>query len=336
MEREWCIIISKRQNQKLKSITMKLTKAIYTGAIIVALTGITLSSCKKDKLEKGRNDSTAMANFTADEYAVEEATNQSMEDVEGFLGGQGGNGNLKSGNHLPPCNVTIDSTDVINDTITIYLTYDGTSCNGKLLRTGQVEIRKRVGTHFIMEGASVNIRHKNFTITRLATGRSMTINSNKTFTNVTGGNIHMLGHNGFTTLVHRLEGSMNVSFDNGTSRTWQVARQRTYTGTRNNLVLTVDGFGTSGDYTNLVTWGTNRNGEQFYTQITESVVFKQSCEWNPVSGSKFHQIPSADISALVIFGYIGTEPITGDECPTHYRIDWQNGTYSGTRFVPLP
>lgn len=322
--------------QSLKPITMKLSNMIYTGVLAIALTGIGLTSCQKDKLEKGTNDPSTLNEMTADELAVDEATNESMDDVEGVLGGNGGNGNFKSTDFMPPCNSTLDSTENVNDTITIYITYDGLSCNGRVYRTGQVEIRKRAGMPFSMEGASVNIRHINFTITKVASGKSMTINSNKTFTNVTGGHIFMLGHNGFDALVHRLQGTISITFDNGTTRTWSVARQRTYTGTRGNLLLTVDGFGTSGDYTNLVTWGTNRHGEEFYTSINQSVVFKQTCGWDPVSGSKYHQIPSADKSALVIYGYTGNLPTPAGECPTHYRVDWQNGTYTGTRIVPLP
>ncbi len=314
---------------------MKTTKLFFHVAIIIAITAVTLSSCKKDKLEKGSMDYTSVSNLSDDELNVEQVSNESMEDVEGFLNYQG-NDNFKSGGRVP-CNATVDSTEVVNDTITIYITYDGLSCNGRRYRTGQVEIKKRVGTHFGRPGASVQIRHIDFTVSAPNGSRAMTINSSKIFTNVTGGFVFMLGHNGFNSLVHRLQGRMNISFSNGTSRTWLVARQKTFSGTRGNLLLSVDGFGSSGDYTNLVTWGTNRNGEDFFTQISESIVYKQACTWDPVSGSKFHQIPSADKSALVLFGYNSDlQPITGDECPTHYRIDWQNGTYTGTRFIPLP
>jgi len=317
---------------------MKRIKLTYIVIALFGMSALMLGSCNKEKLEKGSNDYTSVSNLSQDELEVEEATNESMEDVEGLLSGHGnGNGGFKSTDHMPPCNATVDSTQVVNDTITIYITYDGLSCNGRKYRSGQVEIRKPVGQNFGMPGATVRIKHINFTITRVGSDRSITINSTKTFTNVTGGFIFMLGHNGFDALVHRIEGNINVSFNNGTARSWSVARQRTYTGTRGNLLLTVDGFGTSGDYTNLVTWGTNRAGEQFYTSITQSIVFRQTCGWDPVSGSKFHQIPEADKSALVIFGYdSNNQPVTGDECPTHYRIDWQNGTYTGTRFVPLP
>lgn len=307
---------------------------IVSGILIFSLTGIMLTSCKKDDV-KGKNDYTSQSNLSQDEIAVEEITNESLDDVEGLLGND--NSELKSGR--VPCNATVDSTEVINDTITIYITYDGISCNGKRIRTGQVEIRKRAGTNFGMEGASVNIRHINFTVTRVGSGHSMTINSSKTFTNVTGGYRFMLGHNGFDTLVHRVQGTINIMFDDNSSRTWTIARQLTYTGTRGDFALTVEGFGSQDNYDNLVTWGINRNGAQFYSIISDPVIYRQSCDWDPVWGSKIQWQPGVDKSAIVTFGYNDNNQLinlNANECPTRYRVDWSNGNFSGTRFIPLP
>lgn len=317
-----------QKRKKMKSIT-----CLKTPVLIMTILALALTSCKKDDLEKGRNDPSTLTQLTTDEATVEDISNEVLQDVEGVLSYQGYG--LKSTMEIP-CNATIDSTSVINDTITIYITYDGLSCNGRRFRTGQVEIRKRVGTRWGMQGASVNVRYRNFSVTRVATGHTIVINSNKTFTNVTGGFIFMLGHNGFTTLTHRVEGTMEVTFGDNSARTWNVARQRTFTGTRGELILTTDGFGTSGSYDNLVVWGTNRNSEVFYTQIIQPVVYKAACDWNPVSGIKVHQIPEASKSATITFGFDSNyQPVTGDDCPTHYKVDWVNGTYTGSSFLPL-
>ncbi|NTW23765.1 MAG: hypothetical protein HGA37_03620 [Lentimicrobium sp.] len=312
---------------------MKTTHLFRTGALLLALTSLTLTSCKKDKLEEGTNDSATITQLATDEVNVEDVTNDALQEVEGVLSYN--SGNLKSTEGIP-CNATIDSTSVVNDTITIFITYDGLSCNGRRLRVGQVEIKKQVGSHWGMPGASVNVRYINFAVTKVATGKTIVLNSSTTYTNVTGGFIYMLGQFGLTSLVHRVSGNLSVTFDNGTTRNWNIARQRTYTGTRGALVLTVDGFGASGEYSNLVVWGTNRNNEEFYTQITQSVVYKEACDGDPVSGIKIHRIPAVSKSATITFGYnSNNEPITGDECPTHYRVDWVNGTYTGTSFLPL-
>lgn len=312
---------------------MKTTNLFRIGALLLALTSLTLTSCKKDKLEEGTNDSTSITQLATDEVNVEDITNDALQEVEGVLSYN--SGNLKSTGGIP-CNATVDSTLVVNDTITIFITYDGLSCNGKRLRVGQVEIKKQVGSLWGMPGASVNVRYINFAVTKVATGKTFILNSSTTYTNVTGGFLYMLGHFGLTSLVHRVSGNLSVTFDNGTTRNWNIARQRTFTGIPGEIVLTVDGFGTSGEYSNLVVWGTNRNNEEFFTQITQSVVYKEACDGDPVSGIKFHQIPSASKSATITFGYnSNNEPITGDECPTHYRVDWVNGTYTGTSFLPL-
>jgi len=312
---------------------MKTTNLFRTVALLLALTGFSLTSCQKDKLEEGTNDSATITQLATDEVDVEEITNDALQDAEGVLSYNGGD--LKSTEGIP-CNATIDSTSIVNDTITIYITYDGLSCNGRRFRTGQVEIKKQVGSHWGLPGASVNVKYKNFSVTKVATGKTIVLNSSTTFTNVSGGFIYMLGNFGLTSLVHRVSGNIAVTFDNGTTRTWNVARQSTYTGTRGQLVLTIDGFGTSGEYSNLLVWGTNRNNEEFYTRITQAVVFKEVCDGNPVSGIKVHQIPAVNKSATITFGYnSNNEPVTGDECPTHYRVDWVNGTYTGTSFLPL-
>ncbi len=312
---------------------MKSRNILFFALLFVTLTSIALISCKKDDKEKGTNDYSSMSNLSKDEIAVEDAMDESMKDIEGILIGNGNN--LRS-EEIIPCHATVDSTAVINDTITIYITYDGLSCDGRRNRTGQVEIRKKQNTQFGLPGASVNIRHINFTITRVATNQSMTFNSNKTFTNVTGGFVYMLGQNNIDTVIHQVEGTMDVTFDNGTTRNWNVARRSTFTGVAGSYVISNQGFGSADTFTDLSTWGTNRNGELFYTSITQPVTLKQTCDWDPCSGIKVHMIPAVSKSATVAFGFNSSyQPITGDECPTHYKVDWVNGTYTGSAFLPL-
>ncbi len=313
---------------------MKSKKILLPAILAIAIAGLTVTSCNKDDKEKqkGSNDYSSMANLSKDEMAVEEASDESMTDVEQLLAGNSGNN--KSAQDI--CNATIDSTEVVNDTITYYITYDGLSCDGRRLRTGQVEVKKHVNTHFALPGATVNVKHINFSVTRVQTGQTIIINSNKTFTNVTGGFVFLLGHYGIDTVIHTIEGSAQITFDNNSTRSWNIARKLTFTGTAGAFMLTSEGFGNSGTYSNLSNWGTNRNGELFYTQITEPVVFKQTCEWNPCSGVKVYQIPEVNKSATVTFGFNSSyQPVTGDECPTHYRVDWVNGDYTGQFYAPL-
>jgi len=309
------------------------TKNLFNLAIIlVTAIALTFTSCAKEDISPGTENPESLKQLSADENNIEDILNDAINDISSVMSNNGGN--FKSTAWLP-CNATIDSMAVQNDTVTLFITYNGLNCNETRMRTGKIEIKKKVGTHWPQAGATVIYKYINFTVTRVATGNSVTLNGTKTFVNVNGGHRWQVG----TTLdsyVERVSGTMLASFDNGTSRTWNVARQLTYTGFPGQYLLTIDGFGSEGEYQNLVVWGTNRQDEEFFTQITQSVVYKQVCDLNPVSGIKIHQIPSDNKSATITFGFNdNNEPITGDECPTRYRIDWEKNNQSGTIFLPL-
>jgi hypothetical protein len=310
---------------------MKTNKFLKIGFFLIAAAVISLAGCSKEKQKDDSPDTSTLQQLSKDDIIVENASDEAMNDVNTLLSG----GNFFKSANFWPCNATIDSTSVVNDTITFYITYNGLSCNGKWNRTGKIEIKKKVGIHWNDQGATVIVTCINFHITREATGKSIMLNGTKTFQNVTGGFLWQLGYQ-YSSIVHKSWGTLEVTFDNDSTRSWNVARQRTYTGTFGQLVMTVDGFGSEGSYNNLVVWGINRNGENFYTQITQSVVFRETCSWNPCSGIKVHQIPADSKKATITFGYNDhNDPVVGDECPTKYRLDWEKGTHSGTIYLWL-
>jgi hypothetical protein len=311
---------------------MKTKNLFQLAIILVSAITLTLTSCKKDNLDQGAADPTTLKQLSADENDVEGIMNDAEGDVTSVMSNNGGG--LKSTEWLP-CHATVDSLAITNDTVTIFITYNGLTCNGRQNRTGKIEIKKKVGTHWELAGAAIIVKYINFTVTHVATNKSITLNGTKTFVNVNGGHRWMVGTI-ITSYVERVSGTMQASFDNGTSRIWNVARQLTVTGTPGQFNLTIDGFGTAGDYQNLVVWGTNRQGEEFFTKIAQPVVCRQACDWDPVSGIKIHQIPSGSMSATVTFGFDdNNQPIVGDNCPTRYKLDWQKDNKSGTSYLPL-
>jgi len=311
---------------------MKTTNLFRLTFLIMAIVGLSLTGCKKDKNSDNSNDSASLQQLSNDEESIESATDETMNDVNNILSG----GNLKS-TYMLPCNATIDSTGVVNDSVTIYITYNGLNCSGTRYRTGKVEIKKHVGMHWYQQGASVNIKHINFTVTKVSSQKTIIINSLKDHTNVTGGLISQLGNGVVTTIVHRTGGRLAVKFEDATVKFWTIDRQKTYTGTfPGNLVMTTNGLGSVDGYDNLEVWGTNRNGEKFYTQSIVPVVYRQACGWDPCSGIKKHSIPADSKSATLTFGYdANNQPVTGDNCPVKYRVDWQKNNKSGTVYLWL-
>jgi len=308
---------------------MKATNLIKLTALFIAVVSLSLTGCKKN--QNGANaDPSSLQQLAADQNQYQNASDEAMNDVNNLLS----QGSLKSTDQLP-CNATIDSTTIQNDSITLHITYNGLSCNGKKFRTGQVDIKHRVGMHWGEQGAAVIVTFINFKVTKVANNKTITLNGTRTHQNVSGGHLWMLG-NTRTSIVYKTWGSMSILFDDNTTRNWNVARQQTYTGVLTNLILTVDGFGQSGTYTGLVVWGVNRQGENFYSQIQQSVVYKQTCDWDPVSGIQLHSIPGDNKSALVTFGYnSNNQPIGTGECPTKYKVDWTKNNQSGTVYLWL-
>ncbi|MEI6123752.1 MAG: hypothetical protein WCQ95_08990 [Bacteroidota bacterium] len=309
---------------------MKTKNLIQFAAILLAIFAFGFTSCKKDKNKDV--DTASMQQLVADENKMATSDDDAMNDVNSVLSGTSG----KSMESFP-CNVTVDSSTIVGDTIYYNITFTGLNCQGTRTRTGQALVHKNVNTHWVDAGAVVYVKYINVLITRVSDNKSLTLNGTKKFENVSGGYISQLGTSA-TTIVHRISGTLVATFDDNSTRTWNLTRQRTFTGTQGNLFMSVDGFGSADGYSSLVAWGTNRNGEVFYTQITQSAIYKQACNWDPCAGVKVHSIPSDDKSATFTGGYNDSDQpvdINGSVCPTKYRIDWVKGSNSGTIFRSL-
>lgn len=311
---------------------MKTTKLIKFIVLIFIFSSFTFIGCKKDKKEDPAPDSSSMQQLTKDENEVDNNSNDALNDINSVLS-VGATKSLE----LLPCNATIDSTTVINDSITYHITYNGLNCYGTRNRVGQVEFKKEVGTYWGQVGASISVKFINLKITRISTGKSLTLNGTNVYTNVSGGLLVNLGVS-ISSIVHTAVGILQATFDDGSIRTWNVNKKRTFTGSQGQIVLTVDGQASINGYNNLAVWGVNRNSETFYTQISQSVVHKQICNWEPEAGVVIHQIPANNKKVTVTFGFDDNNnpvPVSGDNCATRYRIDWESNGHSGTLFLQL-
>jgi len=291
--------------------------------MLIAVIAIGFTSCKKDE----DPDTNSMQQLIADENKVAAADDEIMKDINNVLSG----GGQKSFN-IFPCNVTVDSSSVVGDTIIYNITFNGLNCSGRWNRVGQAQARKHINSHWHDAGATVSVTYLGVVFTRVSDNFSLTLNGKRIFTNVSGGRLSDLGTTA-TSIVHRVNGSLIATFDDNSTRTWTIARQRTYTGVLGNLWVSVDGFGSADGYSSLVAWGTNRHGEQFYTQITQTVIHKESCGFDPCAGVKVHQIPSDNKQATFTAGFDNNDQpvdVNGTVCPTKYRIDWVKNGNSGT------
>ena len=310
-------------------------KTIFRKAIIlvVVCTISVVTGCKKDRTtEVSSPDTSSLQQLAKDDAQVQASDNEITNDVNTAITSN----SSKSIEGINACNIKVDTIGG-GDTLEITLTYSGFNALSNFTRTGVVVITKPLGIPWSTQNCSVNFKYENLSITKVSTGKTFIFNGNRTFTNVSGGRIIDLGSTA-TTVEHSITGNMQITFENGTTRTWTISRTRTWSGTYPSaLTLTVGSTGaSSGIYTNLVEYGTNRNGEAFYTSINTPILYSQACGWEPIWGGFTHQIPSVPKSATVTFGYNSSDQqVTEGTCADYYKLDWVIKANSGTIYLPL-
>lgn len=306
-----------------------MKKSYLILAAVTLLTGITLlSSCKKDESEA--DTTTLNKEQSSDGEDVAASSDMVDDEIDNVMSLS----SLKSYDAtLLPCNLTIDSTLKAQKKFT--LTFKGDNCNATRTRSGKVEVTLTNGTKWADVGAVLTVKYTDVKIIHKNSGRYVILNGTKTHTNVTGGLVKNLGVSGTpATIVRKIESSdMKITYTNGTSRSWNIARQRSFTkGASNSLVITVTGFGEANGKANLVEWGTNRRSTDFYTQIESPVVMSQACDYKPSSGVKIHYVGLRTVTVT-----LGTDangvPVT-EGCATHFKISWN--AVGGDKTVILP
>jgi uncharacterized protein YaiE (UPF0345 family) len=217
------------------------------------------------------------------------------------------------------CGVTA-TPDTSGSTRKITLAYDGDDCTGLQTRSGAVVISMPSTVRWKDAGAVVTVTYQNLKITRKSDSKSITINGSHIITNVSGGLIFDLS--AAHSIIHTIDGNnLSITFNNGTQRSWQVARKRVYS-YNNGVVITISGTHTEGTQTNIAEWGSDRFGIPFSTSITQPLVIRQDCEFRLTGGQVQHN--RAASSATVSFGLDKDGNATS--CPAsgsyYYKLTW--------------
>jgi hypothetical protein len=288
---------------KTYSTHMK-TKIVLFLATVLFFVAI-FSACKKENSNPKTDESTEIAvqsddqsRFSNEIDAVATDADFSIENSPTFTG------RLMRGQGDTLCSATA-SYDLVNKKITI--TYDGASCTGDRTRTGTVVLSMAPNAQWKNAGAFFTIQFQNLKITRLSDNKSITINGTQTYTNVSG---HLLmdlinPQSGIHSITHAITSDdMTITFDDGTQRSWHIAKQRVYAASIvNNAIsgsVTISGTHTEGSVTNIAEWGTNRLGRAFTSATLQPVVIRSDCNFRVVSGEIKHSLPN--VSADATFG----------------------------------
>ncbi len=298
-----------------------MKKQITYLAIALLSTGLFFTSCKK---EKATDDTTTEVKVLADDQErFSNENDAATSDANAALENLGGSyvGDTPLTPQLPfACDATV-SVDTASTPRKITITYNGSNCLGNRTRTGSIIISFAPNFRWVTAGSFYTVTMVNFKITRVSDGKSIVFNGEKKITNVSGGKLRNLATR-TTPIVHEITSAgMTVTFDNGTQRSWQIAKRRTYT-YDNGIVFAVTGIAAQGG--GIAEWGINRSNYSFTNAILEPMTVKQSCNFRLVSGKAQHISNGRTVTATYGLDAAGV-PVTS--CPTgpfYYKVVWTN------------
>ncbi|MFT3680916.1 MAG: hypothetical protein QM791_11625 [Ferruginibacter sp.] len=303
----------------------------YFLALILSA-GLFLTSCKKEKTggTDTETDATEVSAQADDQEQFAAETDDVTNDVNASIENKGGTYTGRPLGDLLPvrCDVNI-VFDTASAAKTITLTYNG-NCLGDRTRTGVVVVSFANNFRWNDAGASFTVNYQNLKITRKRDNKSITINGTITHTNVTGGLLRNLS--GLSSIVHEVKSDgISVIFNNGTARTWKIAKRRTFT-YDNGIVISVKGIGAAGN--GVAEWGVNRFGTDFTTSILADLVIKQSCEFRLVSGKVKHTVGTKSITTT--FG-LDKDGNAVTNCPLlfYFKVEW-TAANGGTASLIFP
>jgi len=280
--------------------------------ILIAAIAFSFQSCKTENSTTAINDDSAMQMQQSNDESMQKNESQvALNDASNAMENTG------FGKTFSISGASIDSV-VVDKKLTI--TYNGNNAEGNRFRSGQIIVQLTHGDHWKDENAVITITFINYKVTRILSGISIIFNGTWMITNVSGGLVRLLTAGTFVT--HRVNGSMNITFDDGTQRTWTITCQRIIGLTNAGVTyISISGFGTKDNLTNLLVTGTNRAGISFYTIITSPIVLSSTCSWLPVSGTEIHKGIAKEISVTFGVDEIGN-PVTPPACPYGFKISW--------------
>jgi hypothetical protein len=321
---------------------MKTTN-LYRLLFATTLTGLLFTACKKSNSDStsSTTSSTDLQTQSDDEARVSTESSAAFDDANAAMIGEssvtgagiasnlrfgvavdGGNGSLGSlPGLLSNATVTVDST---SNPRTITITYNGKTADSLRSRTGSVVISIAQGVHWSSVGAVVTVNFNSLAITRLVDNKTITFNGTHTYTNVSGGSLISLTSSSATPITHTITSSnMSITFDNGTTRTWSIARQRVFSYS-SGIVITQTGTYTDGTLQGVSEWGTDRFGNSFTAQIASPLIVSQSCDFQLTSGS--HVLTNTAGVLTLTYGLTSTGAVA-TACPAigslyYFQLVW--------------
>ena len=293
--------------------------------ILAVLSALFFASCKKaesgfttaDPNAKQHNEDVSDTKSESDN--VNSDVNNALTNMSAF----GKNQQIQA---ISICGATIDSSQQNATIPAITITFDGTTVcpNPSRVRSGSIKVELIAGTHWTDAGAQLRITHNNYKVAYTALGSHyLTFNGVKYLTNVNGINWLTLYLGTSTAVLKERSYNMQVTFDNGQTENWSVARSSTWGISNYNEIYTVVSGDTSlNGQANVDSWGTTRFGTAFTTVMNSPWKSNSTCGWwRPTSGN--YTSTTTNFSITATFGVDANGNAVSTNCGAYgFKLSW--------------
>ncbi len=209
------------------------------------------NSCKKEKVTKNYNSEDVVNDHNSVEVILEDA-----DEIISYVTG-------KSNENTVICGLAqlIDSSSIKK----YIFEFNGTSCNNKRKREGQVIAQLTQDTGWTGLNGEITLWFNNYKITPNVDGKWYVINGKKTIKNLSGNLTFMDLVDGGPKIKRQINAdNMHIDYYNGTQRIWNESKLLTTEKTGLDYYITTEGNASGLAYSNVSVWGTNRKGNVFY------------------------------------------------------------------------
>jgi hypothetical protein len=289
---------------------------------------LTFAACKKSDVTSGDNNSTnnpivELGKISTNQANFAEEMDESDAEINELLAmtDYSFDGIVAQVDTVrqPLCGSTV-VRDTLNGLKRLVITYNGQTCitpRGSITRNGSIVVSMPLGVRWVDAGAALSVTFNQFSVTRIRTMPTpdtgyVMINGSKTISNVTGGR---LGRPQMPatrdTIIHQVSSpGMQVTFSDGTTRSWQVQKRRTFISNQVGLIIKSTGLHNDGTTSHITEWGTDRLNVAFTTSTPVELVATSGCGFRILSGEVFHKRGTS--SVRITFGCDSTgAPLSG-------------------------
>lgn len=281
---------------------------------------IGFSACKKEKQQPTINDETEVSVVVDDEAFFSLDIESLNLDLSTAL-----ESNLLSARNQEEPALICGGTVTFDGTSAFTVSFNGNTCDNTRKRTGKLVVSVPSNFDWSKSGAVITINFDNYKVVRLSDSKSITLNGTQKYTNKTGGLMATLSDADF--LIHSITANgLTVKVNDGSSREWNISKDRTIVKTNGKWVISTEGRHTN----NVAVWGTNRLGLEFATAIMDPVLVKQICSMRITEGKIKHTV--ANIAATITFGLNAEGKPTGCPGEGKYYLLLDYSGYGGNSF----